>query len=72
LIATAENIKTYRLDQAPEWLPGELKKQLADEGRLVLRGRFNVDGYIGESTRKELDYARRHEIHIRFLEDPTK
>jgi len=39
--ATAENIKTYRLEQVPEWLPVELKKRLADEGRLVLRGRFS-------------------------------
>ena len=36
-----KNIR-FHLEQAPEWLPGELKKRLADEGRLVLRGRFSV------------------------------
>jgi len=30
---------------------------------------LNVDGYIGESTQKELDYAKQHEKIIVFLEN---
>ncbi len=40
------------------------KIDLADEV-LVL----NVGGYIGESTARELAYARQHGKHIRMLED---
>jgi hypothetical protein len=40
------------------------KIDLADE-ILVL----NVDGYIGESTRSEINYASRNGKWIRFLED---
>ena len=29
---------------------------------------INVGGYIGESTRSEIDYARRHGKQIRYLE----
>ena len=39
------------------------KIDLADE-ILIL----NVGGYIGDSTRKELDYARLHGKRVRFLE----
>lgn len=39
------------------------KIDLADEVLIL-----NVDGYIGESTRRELDYAMRHGKAIRFLE----
>lgn len=41
------------------------KIQLADE-ILVL----NVGGYIGESTRSEIEYARQFHKEIRWLEDP--
>ena len=41
------------------------KIDLADEV-LVL----NVDGYIGDSTRSEVAYAREHGKPIRWLEDP--
>lgn len=39
------------------------KIDLADE-LLVL----NVDGYIGESTQREIEYAKAHDKHIRYLE----
>ena len=39
------------------------KIDLADE-ILVL----NVDGYVGESTRREIEYAEQREKHIRYLE----
>jgi len=39
------------------------KIDLADEVIIL-----NVGGYIGSSTRKELDYARKHGKNIRFLE----
>jgi hypothetical protein len=41
------------------------KIDLADEVLIL-----NVDGYIGQSTRRELDYAITHGKKIRFLE-PT-
>lgn len=41
------------------------KIDLADEVFIL-----NVDGYIGESTRSELEYAQEHGKHIRFLEQP--
>lgn len=40
------------------------KIELADEVLIL-----NVNGYIGESTQKELDYARRLGRTVRFLED---
>lgn len=33
---------------------------------------LNVDGYMGESTRRELDYARKAGKMIRFLEPPRE
>ena len=42
------------------------KLDLADEV-LVL----NVGGYIGESTRREMQYATLKGKHVRFLEEPT-
>ncbi len=41
------------------------KIDLADEVFIL-----NVDGYIGESTRSELDYARALGKKIRYLETP--
>lgn len=41
------------------------KIDLADEVLIL-----DVDGYIGESTRRELEYARRQRKRIRFLELP--
>ena len=44
-----------------------LKKiDLADEVLIL-----NVGGYIGESTRRELEYAKRNGKRIRFLEEAT-
>lgn len=39
------------------------KIDLADEVLIL-----NVGGYIGESTRRELEYARTHGKRVRFLE----
>ena len=39
------------------------KIDLADEVLIL-----NVGGYIGDSTRSELDYARAHRKRVRFLE----
>lgn len=49
-------------DELHKW-----KINMADEV-LVL----NVGGYIGESTRSEIDYARAHSKPIRWLEDVTQ
>jgi hypothetical protein len=55
--AEIERIKA-RLDEL------HLRKiDLADEVLIL-----NVDGYIGSSTRRELDYARRLKKGVRFLE----
>ena len=43
------------------------KIDMADEVLIL-----NVGGYIGESTAKELEYARLHGKVIRFLETPDK
>jgi hypothetical protein len=43
------------------------KIDLADEVLIL-----NVGGYIGDSTRSELEYARRHHKTIRFLEPPAE
>jgi hypothetical protein len=32
---------------------------------------LNVGGYIGDSTRRELSYARLNQKAIRFLEEPV-
>lgn len=42
------------------------KIDLADEVLIL-----NVGGYIGESTRRELDYARNAGKRVRFLETPA-
>jgi hypothetical protein len=41
------------------------KIELADEVLIL-----NVGGYIGESTRRELEHARRIGRRVRFLEPP--
>jgi hypothetical protein len=48
----------YRLDELHK-----RKIDLADEVLIL-----NVGGYIGESTRSELEYAREHDKIIRWLE----
>ena len=32
---------------------------------------LNVDGYIGDSTRSEIEYAKAHGKDIRWLEEPS-
>ena len=43
------------------------KIDLADEVLIL-----NVDGYIGESTSRELAYAQKLEKRVRFLTDETE
>ena len=33
---------------------------------------INVGGYIGESTRLEIEYAKAHGKEVKYLEDPQK
>jgi hypothetical protein len=54
-VNSEEKLKLDRLHLA--------KIDLADEVLILNRG-----GYMGESTRSELAYARAHHKHIRFLE----
>ncbi len=54
-----EDQKT-KLDKLHLW-----KIDIADEVLIL-----NVGGYIGESTRRELEYAKNHGKVIRFLEEP--
>lgn len=65
----------FKSDQALGLTEGDKKRldelhkrkiDLADEV-LVL----NVGGYIGDSTRSEIEYAIRHGKHIRYLEEPV-
>lgn len=39
---------------------------MADEVLIV-----NVGGYIGESTRREIEHARSRGVTVRFLESPV-
>ena len=49
-----------------DWL--HLRKiDLADEVLIL-----NVGGYIGDSTRREIEYAKQHRKKIRWLEQPGK
>lgn len=32
---------------------------------------INKDGYIGDSTRSEIEYAHRHGKRVRYLEEPV-
>ena len=32
---------------------------------------INVDGYIGESTRSEIEYAQRNGKEVRYLVEPS-
>ena len=41
------------------------KIDMADEIFVI-----NVGGYIGESTKSEIEYAKAHEKIVRFLEEP--
>ena len=41
------------------------KVELADEVLVV-----NVGGYVGESTRREIEHARSHGVVVTFLEPP--
>lgn len=63
-VARSEQLKQHKpmLDQL------HLRKiDLADEVLIL-----NVGGYIGESTRRELDYARTHGKRVRFWEGERK
>jgi len=58
--------ETWRCTPGQKVALDELHKQkidLADEVFIL-----NVGGYIGESTRSELEYARQHGKTVRFLE----
>ena len=61
LIPQHEDIEP-RLDKMRKWLHFR-KIDLADEVLIL-----NVGGYIGESTKGELEYARQHGKTIKFLE----
>ena len=41
-------------------------------GRLLPTGRKNVDGYIGESTKREISYALAHGKTVEYLEKPRE
>lgn len=43
----------------------EAQKRLTLEGNIVI----SVGGYIGESTRSEIEYAIRNGKEVRYLED---
>lgn len=43
------------------------KIDMADELFIV-----NVDGYIGSSTKNEIEYAKQHGIPVRYLEQPGR
>ena len=61
-----ENMDEGTLTKTKEMLDDMHKRKIdmADEIFVI-----NVDGYIGESTRSEIEYAKAHGKKIRYLED---
>ena len=52
----------------------DLKKKLDDEHlqKILMSNAIfviNKDGYIGESTKREIEYAKKLNLHIYYLED---
>ncbi|WP_022775210.1 hypothetical protein [Butyrivibrio sp. AE2015] len=43
----------------------EAQKRLTLEGNIVI----NVGGYIGDSTRSEIEYAKNHGKEVKYLEE---
>ncbi len=64
-----ENMDEGTLTKTKEMLDDMHKRKIdmADEIFVI-----NVDGYIGESTRSEIDYAIAKGKKVRYLEDPGK
>ncbi|SEM37885.1 Uncharacterised protein family (UPF0158) [Butyrivibrio sp. ob235] len=64
-----ENMDEGTLTKTKEMLDDMHKRKIdmADEIFVI-----NVDGYIGESTRSEIDYAIAKGKKVRYLEDPEK
>jgi hypothetical protein len=73
IVLSIEIVTTQAGKDDPQFCSPETKKMLdelhlrkidlADEVMIL-----NVGGYIGESTKKELEYARKHNKSIKFLE----
>ena len=63
-----ENMDEGTLTKTKEMLDDMHKRKIdmADEIFVI-----NVGGYIGESTRSEIEYAKEHGKGIRYLEDPN-
>ena len=61
-----ENMDEGTLTKTKEMLDDMHKRKIdmADEIFVI-----NVDGYIGDSTRSEIDYALRHGKSVRYLEN---
>ena len=62
-----ENMDEGTLTKTKEMLDDMHKRKIdmADEIFVI-----NVDGYIGDSTRSEIDYAKAHGKKVRYLEKP--
>lgn len=54
------------LSKTKEMLDDMHKRKIAMADEIFV---INVDGYIGESTRSETEYAKAHGKKIRYLED---
>ena len=63
-----ENMDEGTLTQTKDMLDDMHKRKIdmADEIFVI-----NVDGYIGESTRSEINYAMEEGMPVRYLEEPT-
>ncbi len=64
-----ENMEEDTLTRTKEMLDDMHKRKIdmADEIFVI-----NVGGYIGSSTRSEIDYARAHGKAVRYLVDPEE
>lgn len=64
-----ENMDEGTLTKTKEMLDDMHKRKIdmADEIFVI-----NVNGYIGDSTKSEIEYAKTHGKKVRYLEEPSK
>ena len=62
-----ENMDEGTLTKTKEMLDDMHKRKIDMADSIFV---INVGGYIGDSTRSEIDYARTHGKEVRYLEEP--
>ena len=62
-----ENMDEGTLTKTKEMLDDMHKRKIDMADSIYV---INVGGYIGDSTRSEIEYARFHDKEVRYLEEP--